>query len=93
MTFGGLLFLTQIFKPVRGKQLHHIHGRRRQKRPPIAAHELQFWSIRVGLIGDYGPSKQIYFSLAKTWSMPLKMLQWRGDHGDESRLVIGEFLG
>ena len=43
MAFGGLLSLTLIFKPVGGKQLHHNHGRRRQKWPPIiAAHELQF---------------------------------------------------
>jgi hypothetical protein len=42
MTFGGLLSLTPIFKPVGGKQLHHNHGRRHQKWPPIAAHKLQF---------------------------------------------------
>jgi hypothetical protein len=43
MKFGGLLSLTPIFKPVGGKQPHHNHARRRQKWPPIAAHELQFW--------------------------------------------------
>jgi hypothetical protein len=43
MTFGSLLSLTLIFKAVEQKQPHHNHGRRRQKWPPIAAHELQFW--------------------------------------------------
>ncbi len=42
MTFGGLLSLTQIFKPVGGQQPHYNHERRHQKLPPIAAHELQF---------------------------------------------------
>ncbi len=91
MTFGGLLSLTPIFKPVGGKQPHHNHGCRRQKWPPIAAHELHFGSIRIWLIGDDDLSKQICFSLAMSWSMALKMLRWWGNDGNKSRLVIGAF--
>jgi hypothetical protein len=43
MTFGGLLSLTPIFKPVGGKQPHHNHGCHSQKWFHIAVHELQFW--------------------------------------------------
>jgi hypothetical protein len=91
MTFGSLLSLTLIFKPVGGKQLHHNHGRRRQKWLPIASRELQFWEHMVGSIGDDGPSKQICFSLAMSLSMALKTLRWSGDDGNESCLVIREF--
>jgi hypothetical protein len=63
MTFGGLLSLTPIFKDVRGKQPHHNHGRRRQKWPPIAAHELQFWEHTRRIDGERCPKQAYIFFL------------------------------
>jgi hypothetical protein len=50
-----------------------------------------FRRIRVGLIGDNAPSKQICFSLAMSWSKAFKTLRWFGNDGDESCLAIGVF--
>ncbi len=50
-----------------------------------------FRRIRIGLIGDNAPSKQICFSPAMSRSKALKMLRWFGDDGDESPLAIGAF--
>jgi hypothetical protein len=50
-----------------------------------------FRHIRIGLIGDNAPSKQICFSLAMSRSKALKTLRWFGDDGDESCLAIGAF--
>ena len=61
MTIGGLLSLTPIFKAVGGKQPHHNHGRRRQKWPPIAAHELQFWEHTRWIDGKQCPKQADIF--------------------------------
>jgi hypothetical protein len=50
-----------------------------------------FRRIRIGLIGDNAPSKQICFSPAMSRSKALETLRWCGDDGDESRLAIGAF--
>jgi hypothetical protein len=50
-----------------------------------------FRRIRVGLIGDNAPSKQICFSLAMSQSKALKTLWWFGNDDDESHLAIGAF--
>jgi hypothetical protein len=50
-----------------------------------------FRRIRVGLIGDNAPNKQICFSPAMSWSKALELLRWFGNDGDESRLAIGAF--
>jgi hypothetical protein len=60
MLFGDLLSLTPIFKAVGGKQLHHNHGRRRQKLSPHMTSN--FGRIPVGLTGNDAPSKRIFFS-------------------------------
>jgi hypothetical protein len=39
------------------------------------------------------PQARIYFSLAMMWSKSLKILQWCGNDGNESRLAIGAFWG
>jgi hypothetical protein len=59
---------------------------------PLPLHmNFNFRCMRVGLIGDNAPSKQICFSLAMSRSKALKMLRWFGDDGDESCLAIGAF--
>jgi hypothetical protein len=59
---------------------------------PLLPHmKSNFRRIRVGLIGDNAPSKQICFSPAMGRSKALKTLQWCGDDGDESRLAIRAF--
>ena len=59
---------------------------------PLPPHmNFDFRCIRVGLIGDNAPSKQICFSPAMSRSKALKTLRWFGDDGDESRLAIGTF--
>ncbi len=61
---------------------------------PLPLHmNFNFRRVRVGLIGDNAPSKQICFSPAMSRSKTLKMLWWFGDDGDESRLAIGAFFG
>jgi hypothetical protein len=59
---------------------------------PLPPHmKSNFRRIRVGLIGDDAPSKQICFSPEMSRSKALKMLRWCGNDGDESRLAIGAF--
>ena len=59
---------------------------------PLPLHmKSNFRRIRVGLIGDNAPSKQICFSPAVGQSKALKTLRWCGDDGDESRLATGAF--
>ncbi len=74
-----------------GNNQHHNHGRRPRKWPPTTAYEVQFWCIRVGLIGDNAQSKQVCFSLAMSRSKALKMLRWCSNDGDESCLAIRAF--
>jgi hypothetical protein len=72
MAFGNLLSLTLIFKPVRGEQPHHNHGRRHQKWPPIAAHELQFWEHTRRSNGERCPKQADVFFLQWGGLSPLK---------------------
>jgi hypothetical protein len=59
---------------------------------PLPPHmKSNFRRIRIGLIGDNAPSKQICFSPAVGQSKALKTLRWCGDDGDESRLATGAF--
>jgi hypothetical protein len=61
---------------------------------PLPPHmKSNFRRIRVGLIGDNAPTKQICFSMAMSRSKALKTLRWCGDNGDESCLAIGAFEG
>ncbi len=62
------------------------------KNGPLLVHmKSNFRRIRIGLIGDNAPSKQICFSPAMSRSKALKLLWWCGDDGDESCLAIGAF--
>jgi hypothetical protein len=68
------------------------------KEPPLQPWPLSpphmksnFRRIRIGLIGNDAPSKRICFSPAMSRSKALKMLQWYGNDGDESRLAIRAF--
>ncbi len=59
---------------------------------PLLLHmKSNFRRIRVELIGDNAPSKQICFSPAMSRSKALKTLQWCGNDGDKSHLAIGAF--
>jgi hypothetical protein len=59
---------------------------------PLPPHmKSNFRRIRVVLIGDNAPRKQIFFSLAMSWSKALKIIQWCSNYGDESCLAIGAF--
>ena len=88
MTFGSLLFLTPIFKAVGGKQPHHNYGCRRQKWPPIAAHELQILGAYSSYQRGTMPRASGYFFLAMRGSITLRTLPWQGDDG---RIVIRAF--
>ncbi len=80
MIFGNLLSLTPIFKHVRGKQPHHNHGRRRQKWPPIAAHELKCQAHTRQITGEQCPDQADFFSCNKGVYCPLNapmVRQWR----------------
>ncbi len=68
-----------------GNNQHHNHGRREttntttmavaSENGPLPPHmKSNFRRIRVGLIGDNAPSKQICFSLAMSWSKALNSL-------------------
>ncbi len=59
--------------------------------PLLPRMNFNFRHIRVGLIGDNAPSKQICFSPAMSQSKALKTLRWFGNDGNESRLAIGAF--
>ncbi len=72
MTFGGLLSQTPILKAVGWKQLHHNHGRHRQKWPPIAAHELQFWEHTCWIKGERCPEQADIFFLQWGGLLPLE---------------------
>jgi hypothetical protein len=59
---------------------------------PLPPHmNFNFRCIRVGLIGDNAPRKQICFSPAMSQSKALKTLWWFSNDGYESRLAIGAF--